>query len=354
MTLDLQLFTWNPGDPGTPVVNPINTSTQNTSGASMSPVMRDFYFNFLLENVREKEVYKQFAQHGTLHGSRGIFVRANKFAHTVTSGPAGIDQLQEGVIPAGKSFGFGSVAVDVTQHGGWASITDRLKKESSVDVLYALTEELAAHAKDTHELLTRNKIEADTDAMAHYFCPKIVSGAEQAVTARSGLNKTARLTPNVVSRLRANFRKRGIPTFDDGRYVLIVNPDVVDDMNENEAWKELHKYNDTDPIWKGEIGTLHGFRFVESAYAKINTGTGCPEGLATYTSWAFGKNAFGDLDVDGEGLEMYIKSESEVGGPIEQFSTAGFKFCHAAKLLYSDRLVFVESCTVNSDTAEAN
>ena len=77
-------------------------------------------------------------------------------------------------------------------------------------------------------------------------------------------------------------------------------------------------------------------------------------GGAVYLSLFFGKDAYGEIDPDGGGMEMIIKDKSEAGGPLNQFSTLGYKFSTAFKILYEDRMVRVESCSDYSDVDEEN
>jgi hypothetical protein len=67
-----------------------------------------------------------------------------------------------------------------------------------------------------------------------------------------------------------------------------------------------------------------------------------------------GKDAFGILDPEGEGMEMIIKSKEQAGGPLNQFSTIGYKFCHGAKILYQERMLRVESGSSYGSIDEAN
>ena len=57
----------------------------------------------------------------------------------------------------------------------------------------------------------------------------------------------------------------------------------------------------------------------------------------------FGKDAYGVVEPDGMSMEMIIKSK-EHGGPLNQFSTVGWKAMHAAKILYPERIIRVECC----------
>ena len=46
----------------------------------------------------------------------------------------------------------------------------------------------------------------------------------------------------------------------------------------------------------------------------------------SYACYAFGKDSFGIIDPDGGGAEMIVHDKSEIGGPLNQFSTIGYKF----------------------------
>lgn len=60
------------------------------------------------------------------------------------------------------------------------------------------------------------------------------------------------------------------------------------------------------------------------------------------------------IDPEGGGLEMIIKSKEQAGGPLNQFSTIGYKFSTATKILYPERMVRVESTSEYSETDEKN
>ena len=151
----------------------------------------------------------------------------------------------------------------------------------------------------------------------------------------------------------------------DGKYVAIIHPSVAYDLRSSNAWVEAHKYADVTPLFSGEIGELHGVRFVETTEAKIFNNSTCPVKTAAssggttvyysvYATLFLGKDAYKMIDPEGGNLEMIVKGKDEIGGPLNQFSTVGYKAEMAAKLLYEDRMVRVESCSAYSGTDEAN
>ncbi len=310
---------------GTPTVNPVGLTT-NTG---ISPSMKTFYTKALLENAREDIVFSQFGKKEPMHGGRIEWRKFNTFAKALTP-------LEEGVIPTGEQFGVDTVEASATQHGSYTALSDRVQLESYDDFLYGATEEMGAAMASTFDTLTRNAIVSGNSVM---YAPKIASdGTETEVTSRSSITGECLMTPKLVNRAATWLKKNKAPKI-DGYYVAIIHPSVALDLRQSEEWRQLHQYSDTAPIFKGEIGTLHGVRFVESTEAKVYSGdNGC-----VYVTLFLGRDAFGILDIDGEGQEMIIKTRSQVGGPLEQFGTVGYKFCHGAKILYQERLLRVES-----------
>jgi hypothetical protein len=52
---------------------------------------------------------------------------------------------------------------------------------------------------------------------------------------------------------------------------------------------------------------------------------------------------------------MIVKDKGQAGGPLEQFSTIGYKFeTNGATILYPERCLRVMSCSSFSGTDEAN
>jgi hypothetical protein len=54
------------------------------------------------------------------------------------------------------------------------------------------------------------------------------------------------------------------------------------------------------------------------------------------------------------GMQMIIKDAAQIGGPLNQFSTVGYKFENAAKILYQNRMIRVESCSAYSTVDPEN
>lgn len=360
--LNLQLF----ADAGMLVNasgNYVNAYSGETSafpdGGGMTASMKTFYDTELLENARPELIHTQFARKQALPAGRGKTVEWRKWNTLEDAGA-----LTEGVIPTGQKFGQSAVTQAITQYGTYVSVSDQLELHAIDDVILGAAEELGASAGTTQDKLVRNVAAAGTNVQ---YCDKVgTNGAHTAVTSRAGLDTTAKLTPDEVNKAVTLLKKLKAPKI-DGKYIAIIHPSVAYDLRSSEAWIEAHKYAGLTELFTGEIGELHGVRFIETTEAKIFNGEGCPvkteadESKGTpavyysvYATLFLGKDAYGMIDPEGGNLEMIIKDKGQVGGPLNQFSTLGYKFSSAAKILYQDRMVRVESCGAYSAEDEAN
>jgi len=451
MMKKLQMF----ADAGS-VVNGTGGYTNAYTGAvtgfsgkdTMSPTMKTYYDTELLENARPELLYAQLGRMEPMPAGRGKTIEWRKWNTLPNAGA-----LQEGVIPSGEKFGQSAMTSDLGQFGMYVTVSDELEMHAVDDVILGAAEELAASAGQTQDTLVRDELMTGVNVM--YAVGRDESGAVVSnpmarweLTCEAG--KKCLLTPDMVNQAATWLKKLKAPRI-DGKYVAVIHPSVAYDLRSSEEWIDYHQYAGTAELFSGEIGELHGVRFVESTQAPVLVGqnlgmkrrltaasgwnvtsaetadvgiadtyniiisepatedllgreilvsdsgdstihghyviTGVNTGSkilfaaskddaaasgdfllpgeggfesktsgrnAVYATMFFGKDAFGLIDPDGAGMEMIIHPKGEVGGPLDQFSTVGYKFSQAAKILYNDRLVRVESCSAYSGMDTAN
>ena len=166
----------------------------------------------------------------------------------------------------------------------------------------------------------------------------------------------AAFTPKMVAKAVTKLKKDRVPKI-NGKYYAVIHPSVVEDLRNHKDWVDVHKYMAATEIFNGEIGELHGCRFIENVFAPILDGADYQNkaGTVTYATYFFGKDAFGIIDPEGGALEMIVKDKSQIGGPLNQFSTIGYKFeTNGATMLYPERVLRVMSCSSYSAVDEAN
>lgn len=363
LAINLQLF----ADAGTLVnatgnyVNAYDGTETAFSGVNtLAGELKVFYDTELLENARVELFYAQFAKKQPLPSGRGKSIewrKWNTFARAT--------QLKEGVIPTGQKFGMSSKTGAINQYGTYASVSDQLELHAYDDVILGATEEMGASAAETQETLIRDGLLVNTNVL---YCDNInkdtgafVSTPTSCATMGAGGGSNAAdgwslLTPDMVAKAVTKMKKDRVPTI-NGKYVAVIHPSVAYDLRKSKEWIEAHKYAATTEIFNGEIGELHGCRFIENVFAPVLGGStyqNKSEGK-TYATYFFGKDAFGIIDPEGGALQMIVHDKSEIGGPLNQFSTIGYKFeTNGATILYPERLLRVMSCSSYSATDEAN
>ena len=357
IAMNLQLF----ADAGTVVNatgNYVNAYTGDTTAFdatnSLSGELKVFYDTELLENARVEMFYAQFAKKQNLPANRGTTVEWRKWNTFAKAG-----MLQEGVIPTGQKFGMSSKTGAINQYGTYAAITDILELRAYDDTILGATEEMGASAAETQETLIRDALLVNTNVL---YCDNITlaTGAVASTpTSPAQMEATAEvmsvLTPDSVSKAVTIMKKNRVPTI-NGKYYAVIHPSVAYDLRKSKEWVEAHKYAAPEQLFNGEIGELHGCRFIENVFAPILGDTYKNKaGGVTYATYFFGKDAFGIIDPEGGALQMIVKDKSQVGGPLDQYSTVGYKFeTNGATILYTERVLRVMSCSSFSASDEVN
>lgn len=334
--LNLQLFAGN-----------LNTNVTTDSGLSVEN--KTFYDMALLEEASPHLVHDQFGQKRPIPKNGGKKIEFRKYA----SLPKALTPLTEGVTPDGSKLSVTSIEAEVAQYGNYVTLSDVLDLTAIDNNVLEATKACGRQAGLTLDTITRNVLQSGTNV---YYCPKVgTDGKVTAVTQRSALDATCKLTVNVVKRAVAILRAANAPTI-NGDYVAIIHPYVAFDLMNDDRWEEYHKYTTSENLFKGEIGRIAGVRFVESSEAAIFTGEGCPTGLAVFGCLFLGDGAYGITEVSGGGLQTIVKQLGSGGtaDPLNQRSSVGWKAIKTAEILLDAYMLRVECCSDFSADAEMN
>ena len=337
MKLDLQMFAT------------ASTQNQNTTGASgMSAEMKTFYEKRLIDQAEPALVHDQFGDPYPIPANGGKNIEFRKY----DSLPKATTPLTEGVTPDGQTMNVSTVTAEVKQYGGWVPITDTLQLTSIDNNTLQATKIIASQAGRTLDTIVRDVLAGGTNVI---YAPKIgEDGAETAVTSRATLDATCQLTSDLIARAATQLKAMNADPIGTS-FVGIIHPYVAYDLRRDPDWIDVHKYAQPDEIYNGEIGTLHGVRFVETSEAKIWKGTGCPAGLAVFSTLILGAHAYGSTEIEGGGLEHIVKQLGYGDDPLNQRASVGWKAHKTAERLVEQYMVRIESCSARySGTAEAN
>ena len=255
------------GQGGYPVANTGNYTNAYTGATepfddanSMEVQIKEWYNTEALENARSNHMFAQFAKNIPLPEHHGLTVEMRK-ANTFGDVP----RLTEGVIPEGQKFGYSAIQATVYEYGTYTPLGRRLQRHAIDPVAQDAATELGAAGGDTQDKIARNVALSGSNVM---YCAK---SDGTPVTSRAGLTADCVLTPTMVNRAVTWLKKHKAPKI-NGDYVAIIHPSVTYDLRQSSEWLDAHKYAQPNEIYNGEIGKLHGVRFVESDNAKVYRG----------------------------------------------------------------------------------
>ena len=242
-----------------------DSNVQTTGTQSLSAEMKTYYGMELLENAKPALVHNQFAATKPLPVGGGKTVEWRKFG----SFDKALTPLTEGVTPDGSGITVSYITKELSQYGDYTTVSDMLDLTAIDDVVLEITDRHGSNMGLTLDTVTRNEIQQGKQVI---YAPKLGSdGTKTEVTSRSALDKDCRMTSELVAKAATQLKKMNAPTF-EGKYVCIIHPSVAFDLRQDEAWIAAHQYAGATELFSGEIGELHGVRFVETTEAKIYRG----------------------------------------------------------------------------------
>ena len=302
-------------------------NTNVTGDAALSVENKTFYDMNLIDEATPNLIHDQFGQKRPIPKNGGKRIEFRKFA----SLPKALTPLTEGVTPDGKKLSVSAIEAEVAQYGDYIVQSDILELTSIDNTIVEATKILGNQAGLTLDTITRNVLQGGTNV---YYCPKADGTA---VTSRTALDDTCKLTVDVIKRCVAIMKKNNAPKI-NGDYVAIIHPFAAYDLMSDPAWIEAHKYANPENIYEGEIGKVAGVRFVESSEAKVYEG-------GIFGTLLIADGAYGVTEITGGGLQTIIKQLGSAGtaDALNQRSSIGWKAIKTAERLVEPYLMRIES-----------
>jgi N4-gp56 family major capsid protein len=221
--------------------------------------MKVFYSDYLIDNAVPNLVHDQFGQKHPIPKGRGKTIEFRKYAPL----PKALTPLQEGVTPSGNSLTVSTITATVAQYGDYIELSDILLLTAIDNNLLHATKLLGNQAGETLDTITREVLNSGTNIQ---YAEGQVIARYQLVGGESSGNHyfTVECVRRAVRTLKNNKAKKI-----NGYYVGIIHPDVAYDLMGDDDWVSASEYAGSTQIFEGEIGKIHGVRFVETTEAKI-------------------------------------------------------------------------------------
>lgn len=317
---------------------------------------KTFYNKALLKRLTPNLLFCKYGQKKPLPKNSGNKVNFRKFNSLA---PA-TTPLTEGVTPEGNKLNITKVEKTVKQYGDYVVVSDVLDMLGIDPVITETSEVLGEQGGLTLDTIAGNEVAKTTNV---FYAGEV--DTEGAITAKA--------TGDDIKKIVRNLKTANVRPFPDGYYLGIISPEQSYDLQNDPLWQDISKYNGGEAIKAGEVGKLHGVKFIEStnlpksySYAKTEDSdvvegktyfvaksgsyeivkNPVKESIATYyeatadlhCAMIFGQDAYGVVDVENsaEGKPSIIVKNAGSAGtadPLNQRSTIGWKAMFTAVIL---------------------
>lgn len=307
-----------------------NTDTNMTNSSGLSKGMQTYYNRLLLQTFEPELVHLQFGDEHRFPENAGLTMNFRMLVPLKTDIERA--KLIEGNPGESVMLAETDVIVTLEQYGEYARCTDKLDMSHLDLTLQRKTKLFANAGARTIDAVVREELATCTNVI--YANGK---------TDRSALTATDKLTTKELRKAVRTLKKKHAQTF-GGYYIAIVGPDTFYDLQDDEAFISVAKYQDKEAIYTGEIGRLFGCRIVETTESKIFEGAGS-SGADVASIIVLGQYAYGYTDWHGANPRIIVKPTGSAGtsDPLEQISTVAWKMDgFGVKLLQPEYAVRIE------------
>lgn len=303
-------------------------TTTQTYG-NLTAEQKTFYDRTLLSRLLPNLTFLKYGQKRPMPKNEGDTINFRRFNSLDV--PAA--SLTEGVTPDGDNLSITAVTATVAQEGNWVRLSDKISM-GGIDPV--LTESAALMGENAAKTLETRCADVIFKGTSQQFA----GGAASAAAIAAGKVVNSEEIKKAVRTLRNN----NAEPLEGGYYIGFCDPSVAYDLQNDSLWQDISKYNGAENIMKGEIGRIHGVRFILT--------TMCPTDATTATAGTLhktlivGKDAYGVVDVNGSSKpEIIIKPTGSAGteDPLNQRASVGWKAMAVTVRLQELAMVCIQS-----------
>lgn len=293
--------------------------------------MSTYYDKVFLERAKLTLVYDVGAQVKKIKRNMGTTVKWNRMTPLAVA----TTPLTEGTTPSAVAMTTTVVSATAVQYGNWTQTSD-IYELTSIDAgLKEEVEIMGQNAGETIDTLIRDEMDGGGTV-------QIVNSVDLTAVAA-----TDTVDGVEIRKARRQLMVNKAPRFADGHYMGIIPTSVVADLRGDSEWLDAHRYVTPENIKNGEIGRLHGVRFVETNNEMIAADAGAGN-VDVYSTFIFGANAYGTVDLAGQGGPRVIvknPGSQDTSNPLDLYSTVGWKAYFVTKVLNSAWLIELKSAS---------
>ena len=305
-----------------------SANTNMTASTGLTPGMQTYYNRELLRTFEPELVHLQFGDEHRMPENSGLVMNMRKIIPL----EANTNTLSEGEPGESVMLTETEVTVKLEQYGEYARCTDKLDLSHLDMNILRKTKLFGDAGARSIDAVVREELATCTNVI--YANGK---------TSRSALTASDKLSTKELRKAVRRLKKAHAQTF-GGYYIAIVGPETFYDLQDDETFVAVSRYQDKEAVYTGEIGRLFGCRIVETTEAKIFEGAGA-SGADVASVIVLGQYAYGYTSFKGAKPRVIVKPAGSAGtaDPLEQISTVGWKMDgFGVKLLQPEYAVRIE------------
>ena len=305
-----------------------SANTNMTASTGLTPGMQTYYNRELLRTFEPELVHLQFGDEHRMPENSGLVMNMRKIIPL----EANTNTLSEGEPGESVMLTETEVTVKLEQYGEYARCTDKLDLSHLDMNILRKTKLFGDAGARSIDAVVREELATCTNV--------IYAGGK---TSRSALTSADKLTTKELRKAVRKLKKAHAQTF-GGYYIAIVGPDTFYDLQDDETFVAVSRYQDKEAVYTGEIGRLFGVRIVESTEAKIFENAGASSADVA-SIIVLGQYAYGYTSWKGAKPRVIVKPVGSAGtnDPLDQISTIGWKMDgFGVKMLQPEYAVRIE------------
>lgn len=297
-----------------------------TSSTTLAADLQTYFSKKLLKQAEYKTVLDQFGYVEKIPSASSKTISFTQYADLA---PA-TTPLTEGTPPTDTALSSSAITATIDQLGAFVTLTDLAELTVKHPVTQKTTELLGVQAARSYDRTINSVLVAGTSV--------IYPGA---IASRVNITASSYLTFAEIRKAVALLRNNGSQEFDDGNFVLVVDPSVETDLMADTTFQNTVQRNmlgKQSENYKGTITKFAGVTVVRSNNIPTIAST-----ATVHTSYCFGQNAFAVSDL--QTIAMYKEGPGSVSDPLHQKMTMGWKLGFKAVILNNNFFCRLESAS---------
>jgi len=326
-----------------------------TSSGTLSGQYQNYFSKELLSYAKQALILDQFAKKAPLpnkHGNKTITMF--RFGVPATGGIYGLTEGQAITAANYRALALTSISKTLSQYGQVIGLTDILTASGLFNALEQASKSTAEDAALHFDTITRNVLVGsniagnagennpspldNSDVLTERY-----AGTSTTFTAlNSDTGNTSKMAASDVLDVVTNLKINRSPEI-GGSYIAVVAPQVSRDLQRDTDWITAATRSNVQALYKGEIGSFYGVKFIETTNPFINMGSATltdryiystsgannlGAGAKIYATLFLGGDAYGVPMLTGDSPmspKVIITDSADKADPLNQTVTVGFK-----------------------------